>query len=101
MKPGGRQLFIYYRVDAGLAHDAIAAAAALQAELRARHPGLEAMLMRRPGVSEGSVTLMETYALDAPAGVDAALEADIERCARERLGASIVRHVEVFEPCAW
>ncbi|MCI1192077.1 DUF4936 family protein [Calidifontimicrobium sp. SYSU G02091] len=91
----GRCLFVYYRVPAPRLEAAAAAARALQADLVARHPGLEAALLRRPELRDGDATLMETYA--APAGVDDALAAEIARLAAAA-GLPQPRHVEVFEP---
>jgi hypothetical protein len=98
-------VFIYYRVTATHAQAAIEAATRMQAALRARHPGLEAQLMRRTDDADPNPTLMETYAIDAgssPFGIDAAVRADIEQCAAAALGAWLVgsRHLEEFDACA-
>ena len=95
-----RELFIYYR----LAEANTAAAAALvrtfQARLRAAEPALAARLLRRPPAADGMATWMETYALDAtqrPAGIDAALQAQIEaEAAPLRPLLDGTRHTEVF-----
>jgi hypothetical protein len=102
---GRRQLFIYYRVNAAQADDAVAAVSAMQRLLRERHAGLQTALLRRPETNDPELTLMETYALDAsaaPAGIDAGLQAAIEQQAKQSLSALIAgaRHVEVFETCA-
>jgi hypothetical protein len=104
-KAGTRRLFIYYRVNSTQVHAAIDAATRLQSALCARHRGLEAQLMRRADAADSNATLMEIYAIDAlasPAGMDAALCADIEREASEALAGLIVgdRHVEEFDACA-
>jgi hypothetical protein len=102
---GARRVFIYYRVSAADALAAIDAAKRMQTALRARHPGLEAQLMRRTDDRDPNPTLMETYAFDARAcreGIDVDLRANIERCAAAALSAWIIggRHVEVFDACA-
>jgi Domain of unknown function (DUF4936) len=104
-KAGTRRLFIYYRVNSTQLHAAIDAATRLQAALRARHPGLEAQLMRRADAADSNATLMEIYAIDAlasPAGIQAGLRLDIEQQASAALAALIVgpRHVEEFDACA-
>ncbi len=86
--------YVYYRVDAGDADAAVAAAQAVQARLRAEHPGLQAELLKRPGLRDGQVTLMETYAF-APQQDAAAVESQAAAAtAGWRRGP---RHVEVFE----
>ena len=99
---GGRELFVYYRVAAASAHGARAAVEALQAALRAAHPGLEARLLRRrdDGPAGGVETWMETYARPgSPEGVDTALQRAIEDRAAAVLAAWVdgARHVEAFE----
>lgn len=74
-----------------------------QARLRQRYPGLTARLLRRPNVHEDVQTWMEIYAFGAgasPAGVTAALEADISAEATV-LTPFIMgeRHSEEFVPC--
>ena len=99
-----RELYVYYRVRAATAADALAAVRRMQRELRARHPELIARLLRRPEAADGLQTWMETYAVD-PAreggGVGSELQSDIENQAQALLplldGA---RHVEVFVACA-
>ena len=97
MSAAAARLFVYYRVPAADLRPVIEAARALQATLRARHPGLEADLLRRPELRDGDATLMETYA--AAGGIDDALAAEIERLAADA-GLPRPRHVEVFEPLA-
>ena len=95
-----RELYVYYRVPDDAAAAAAREVAAVQDELRAAWPGLEARLLRRPDSSGGQQTWMETYAR-APAGVDAAVQADIEaRAARLLTHVAGPRHVEVFLACA-
>ncbi len=101
-----RELFIYWHVPAAQADAAGAAAAAMQARLRARHKGLSARLYRRaeaPGDKRALTgtptrTLMETYA-HAGTGVGPDLQAAIEAEAATALAAWCGggRHVEVFE----
>jgi len=96
-----RRLFIYYRVAAVRADEAVARARQMQQALRAQDALLHAELLRRPDAIDSHVTLMETYARDA-AGIDPALRARIESEALAALAGLVVgeRHVEVFEPCA-
>ena len=93
-----RELFVYWKLPRADAPQAMQAAAAMQAALRAHHVGLAARLMRRADQAGDTVTVMETYARE-PAGVDAELQADIEGAAALRLGAwcAGLRHVEAFE----
>ena len=94
-----RSLFIYYRVAVTRAAAAFQAAQALQLELRDRHPGLVAVLWRRPGEQDGMQTWMETYT--HPEGVSPELEALIIAAAQnfQRDWIQGPRHVEVFEQC--
>ena len=121
-----RELFVYYRVRAAQAGAAHCAALAFQGALRVGHPALTARLLRRDentiqGVdrgndsdsdniasditTDGEQTWMETYAIDArthPAGVSAALQAEIEAGARALAPfMNGARHTEVFIACAW
>jgi hypothetical protein len=100
MSEGARRLFIYYRVDAVRAAEAIAAARRLQAGLRARHARLCTALLQRPETVDGHLTLMETYCLDS-GSIDEPLQVEIESAAAALAGLILgARHVEVFEPCA-
>ena len=100
MSPGAARLYVYYRVRAGDAASAIAAARAMQLGLQAQFPGAVCTLSQRAGDEGEWRTLMETYALAG--GVSAAQRQAIEDTAQAQLSAWIVgeRHVEVFEPCA-
>ncbi len=79
----------------------------MQAALCERHPGLIAHLLVRVDGAQtpvGAVTLMETYAQQAPpsdaaAGVSPALQAELEEAAAAVLQPWLrgARHVEVFE----
>ena len=101
------ELYVYYRLDTSAAASALAVVRAFQRELCAAHPGLQARLLRRAEIEEGQQTWMEIYrfAAETPEvplrGVDAALQADIERAAlplnRFMRGS---RHLERFVPCA-
>ena len=94
-----RRLYVYYRVAERDLAAVRAAAQAMQAELSARHHGLRAELLRRPGsASDGQVTLMEIYASDG--GVDDPTGHDIERAALSLAPwLQGPRHVEQFEKC--
>lgn len=100
MRRAAVELYVYYRAPVS-AYDALVGAVSdAQRGLEARHPGLQARLLRRPDVQEGQATWMEIYR--HPQGVDAALEAQIDaalRPALQDLGAG-ERHVERFMPCA-
>jgi len=105
MRCGARQLFIYYRVNAAQANEAVAAASGMQRLLRERHAGLQTALLRRSDNDQPDVTLMEIYAFDAtlaPDGVTVLLQAAIESQAAVSLSALVngTRHLEVFELCA-
>jgi hypothetical protein len=95
-KPSGRQLFVYWKVDAPSADAALAAAATMQAALKTQHPQLQTGLFRRAEEGQTRATLMEVYA--APGGVGAELQAAIETAASSlTLYQSGARHVEAFE----
>jgi Domain of unknown function (DUF4936) len=100
VNPGAAQLYVYYRVKAGDAASAIAAALAMQTGLRSTLPGLNCTLSRRANDERELRTLMENYAHTG--GVTAEHRRTIEDAARAQLGAWIVgeRHFEAFEPCA-
>jgi hypothetical protein len=55
------QWYIYYRVDPADLARVTAQVQAFQHALRVEWPGLAATLLRRPGMQDASVTLMETY----------------------------------------
>lgn len=96
----GRELFVYYRVAEPTLEQACSSALDMQRGLCEAHPGLQTRLLRRPEASEGRCTLMETYARSA--GIDDALQAEIEAAARAALGRWQLgeRHTEVFVACA-
>jgi hypothetical protein len=93
-----RRHYVYYRVPVALAAEARAAAAALQAALRERFPGLHTALLRRPEATAGRVTLMEVYTLPGR-DLDGGLASAIESLAGAALSrwADGPRHVETFE----
>jgi hypothetical protein len=96
-----RELYVYYRVPAAHADRAAAQVHCLHAELARRFPQMTARLLQRAPQGDDDQTWMETYAItgdgDFPEGVDAALEAEIERLAAAQVTALAgPRHVEVF-----
>ncbi len=89
--------YVYYKVAQGDVADCIAAANALHAQLRDRHPDVRAQLLRRPGAgSDGHATLMEVYT-----GLDDDTLAEVEARAQAALARWTVgaRHAERFVPC--
>ncbi|WOB10809.1 DUF4936 family protein [Piscinibacter gummiphilus] len=94
-----RELFIYYRATQENASVLHAQVSRMQTELRARHPGLQARLLRRPQAADGLHTWMETYS--SPDGIDSALQGAIESAALA-LAPWIEgpRHTEEFDACA-
>jgi len=99
-----REIFVYYRVRAADAAAVKIAAQAMQAQLRAQHPGLVTRLLHRPDAQDGHQTWMETYAADPthwPEGIDPLLQAAVDRAAGalQPLLAG-PRHTEVFIACA-
>ncbi|MBL0726666.1 DUF4936 family protein [Piscinibacter sp. HJYY11] len=94
-----RELFIYYRATQENASVLHAQVSRMQTELRVRHPGLQARLLRRPEAADGLHTWMETYS--SPDGIDGALQAAIEHAALS-LAPWIegARHTERFDACA-
>lgn len=98
------ELFVYYRCRAGDTAAVGAAAGAMQQQLRARIPGLEARLLRHPApAADATVTWMETYRLSTGVvGDDASWQPQVHAAAAVLEGWIVGRrHVEVFEPCAW
>ncbi|NML17403.1 DUF4936 family protein [Azohydromonas caseinilytica] len=100
--PGGRQLFVYYRVALPDLGACVQAVRGLQAGLQRTHPDLQCALLQRPESedADGQRTLMECYA--RPGGIDAVLQAHIAHAATAALALLVLgpRHVEIFEPCA-
>jgi hypothetical protein len=95
-----REIFVYYRVRPANAPDASRAVAAMQRELRALYPGLEARLLTRDENADGAPTWMETYALDRARG-SRGVGPDIERAIEAQALPLLPfidgpRHVEAF-----
>jgi hypothetical protein len=98
-----RELFIYYRATIENASVLHAAVLSLQADLQARHPELQARLLRRPEAADGLHTWMETYAAPSSAhGISESLQGEIESAAHAKLATLISgsRHTESFIACA-
>ncbi len=97
-----RELFIYYRATQENASVVYAEVSRMQDELRARHPGLQARLLRRPEAADGLHTWMETYAApSSPDGISAALQGEIEAAALPLAAWTAgQRHTEAFDACA-
>jgi hypothetical protein len=94
-----RELFIYYRATQENASVLHAEVSRMQSELRARHPGLQARLLRRPQAADGLHTWMETYS--SPDGIGDALKSAIDTAALAL--APLIqgsRHTEEFTACA-
>ena len=93
-------LYVYYRVAGADLPAAVAAARGLQAGLQTAHPGLQAALLRRPGLQGGQATLMETYC--HPDGLPDTLQAGIHQAAQQALAPWLQgdRHHELFVPLA-
>jgi hypothetical protein len=68
-----RRLYVYYRVAEAALPATVLAVQRVQAALLAAHPGLRAELLRRPGLRDGEVTLMETYAGPLTPALEAAI----------------------------
>ncbi len=92
-----RWLYVYYRIAAADLPAAVAAAQQLQAALQAAHPGLQASLLRRPGLQGDQATLMETYS--HPGGLHHGLQASITLAAQQALAPWLQgdRHNELFD----
>jgi hypothetical protein len=98
-----RELFIYYRVDARHAAQAMGMVSDWQHRLRAARPQLVGRLLKRPEAdAESDQTWMETYAIAAGApDFDEALLAELS--AGPASLAPLIdgdRHIEVFFACA-
>jgi len=89
----GVAVYVYYKVSEPALAAVVADARALQACLRGRLPGLRCSLLRRPGLREGLVTLMETYAGPLPPDFEERLAA----AAVAWPGLPAARFVERFE----
>jgi Domain of unknown function (DUF4936) len=95
------ELYVYYRLPVALRSDWPARVGALQAELSAAVPGLQARVLRRADTPTGAEytpdTWMEVYHRPV-AGLDQKVIERIEGAATSRLAAWIQgeRHREVF-----
>jgi len=94
-------LFIYFKLTSALAPRARQELGAMQARLRARHPGLTARLLARtdePLSAESELTWMEVY--EHPHGLSHAFLADLH-AAVQALPAGLIgpRHTESFAEC--
>lgn len=89
-------LFIYFRLDASKASQALHRLAAMQDELRARHPGLQARLLARTDNQDVTEhTWMEIY--EHPQGLSSAFLADLQSAVRSLPEGLIApRHTESF-----
>lgn len=87
-----RELYVYWKTSDGRA--ALAAVRMAQEALCAAEPGLQARVLEREDAAP--VTLMEIYVHGR--GIDAALQARIERTLRAATRSLAIgaRHVEVF-----
>ena len=95
-----REAFIYWKVAPAQAQAAQAAALALQHELRADHPELQARLCRKAEPAGASITVMEIYGHED--GIGDELLVAIESAAARHLVTcgSPQRHVDVFDAVA-
>ena len=99
-----REVFSYYRVRCCDATEFQAAIHSFHSQLTALYPSLHARLLCRADAGadekDGEQTWMESYATDpqrVPAGVDEAMQAEIERCATALAPwLRSARHTEVF-----
>jgi hypothetical protein len=87
------QWFIYYRIDPADLAQVTAQVQAFQRDLRTEWPGLATALLRRPGLQDASVTLMETY-LPAP-DADGTLS---QAAQHTRLAQTIERAAQALAP---
>lgn len=89
-------LFIYFRLTGSRANEALQGLGAMQADLRARHPGLTARLLARTDSQDSAEpTWMEVY--EHAHGLSEAFQADL-RAAVQALPAGLIgpRHTESF-----
>lgn len=95
-----RRLFIYYRVDAGRAGETLPLVLDFQRRACARHPGLQAELLKRPEEKDGLQTWMEVYS--CPGGIPREVEAELSDANGRAFIFGIRSHlyVEAFVPCA-
>lgn len=93
------EVYLYYRAPVAAAAAVLAAFERLRSVLATTQPDLAARLLRRPELTEGAHTWMETYRREG--GIDAALEARIEAAAVVAFDAVPIgaRHLERFTAC--
>ncbi len=89
----GPCLFVYYRLAPAQLAATVASVRAMQSALNQAHAGLRADLLRRPGLQDDQVTLMETYSGALPPD----LAATLAQVARQGNWPQ-PRHAEGFEP---
>ena len=99
MALGAHQLFVYWRVASADAEAALQALRDWQRSLMAQHPALRTRRYLRNDGTRGEATVMESYALDAAPGIDAALQRQIQEERRAAMHRWLrgARHVEVFD----
>ena len=90
-----RRLYVYYRVPSAALAGCVQAALALQAGWVQACPGLCAELLRRPGLRDGEVTLMEAYSGPAQALAETLPDALAQAAALAGLPGA--RHAEWFD----
>ena len=86
-------LYVYYTLPPDALAATVAQVRAQQRSLLQAHAGLRAELLRRPGLNNGQVTLMEAYTGALPPGLAQALDQ-----AAADAGWPTPRHAEWFEP---
>jgi Domain of unknown function (DUF4936) len=92
-------LFVYFKVNAEEVGEITMKIRKIQSALTDKEPKLQAAIFRRPGSSNGEVTIMETYA--SSDGISETTKTNIEKAFTEcSLHIKGVRHVEVFEMLA-
>ena len=92
------RLYVYYRGAEAALPTTVAAVRQVQAALIAAHPGLQAELLRRPGLTEGAVTVMETYAGPLTPALESAIHNAIaEATCSGNNALPQPRHVERFQ----
>lgn len=95
---GRRHLFVYWKVDPAAVGDAVAALIAVHQALRREIPALEAHVFTRAS-DHTPATVMESYAMVRPDGVDDTLQQRIDACAAAATAAWRIgpRHEERFD----
>ena len=83
------RLYVYYRVDEADLPATVAAVRRVQAALVAAYPGLQAELLRRPELTAGAVTLMETYAGPLTPALEAAINGAVSAAVSAAISGAI------------